>query len=66
MGSHIVTRGQVAATGNGMFCPQGRGTRTHTETHTHPIKPETPSPQNSWEHTGQNKTHQDPHDKPTE
>ena len=35
MGSHV-TRGQVAATGNGMFCsPQGRGVGRDTHTHTH-------------------------------
>lgn len=45
MGSPVVARGQVAATGNRMFCSPHVGGQMDTQL----IKLESPSPQNLWE-----------------
>ena len=67
MGSHVVTRGQMAATGHGVSAHHEGGGRGHTHRHT-PNKPETPAPQNLRGQNLQDKTKptkEDPHDKPT-
>lgn len=65
MGSHVVTRGQEAAAGNGCSAHHrfgGAGDRRAANETTISV----PTELLGTKRKGQNKTHQDPHDKPTQ